>query len=489
MFRRRAIRDAFAALDAARSRAEWQAAADALDGLLGLDEWRRDDQAAEYDARAVQGVIDAIERHMARREPRLLVDLLHTALHRHLPDVSDPGLYDTAFGGTKHLVGRFYDAVVASLDWLCDTPFPGVTDDDKLAEFTRQQHTFGRSALMLSGGATLGFFHLGVVKALFEAGLLPRVLSGASMGAMIAAGIATRTDEELHRMFADLSELDRQGLALGGVRQLARRRAVLDPDRLLKTITHNVGEYTFEEAHRRTGRTVNISVSPTRRRQKPRVLCHLTSPDVLLPSAALASSSVPGLFPPTKLQRRSRRGKVVPYLPDERWIDGSMRSDLPMVRVSRLHNVNHFIVSQANPHVVPFVSGRQQKGLRAYGRWLAAAAIHRQGVQLVSLARDVGGRTAVGPALDVAHALWAQAYSGDIDIVPPVPLKAYLRVVSNPTEAELADYVLGGERGTWPELARVRDSTRISRTLSACRRRLERRIEGGRATTVMAERR
>ena len=41
-----------------------------------------------------------------------------------------------------------------------------------LAGFRRAAHIFGRSALMLSGGATLGFSHLGVVKALFEHDLL-----------------------------------------------------------------------------------------------------------------------------------------------------------------------------------------------------------------------------------------------------------------------------------------------------------------------------
>ena len=38
----------------------------------------------------------------------------------------------------------------------------------------------------------------------------------------------------------------------------------------------------------------------------------------------------------------------------ERWIDGSFGNDLPMMRIGRLHNVNHFIVSQVNPHVLPF---------------------------------------------------------------------------------------------------------------------------------------
>ncbi|RYH18195.1 hypothetical protein EON65_27530 [archaeon] len=39
----------------------------------------------------------------------------------------------------------------------------------------------------LSGGAYLGYYHLGVVKALFEEGLLPRVISGASAGSIMTA--------------------------------------------------------------------------------------------------------------------------------------------------------------------------------------------------------------------------------------------------------------------------------------------------------------
>lgn len=36
--------------------------------------------------------------------------------------------------------------------------------------------------------------------------------------------------------------------------------------------------------------------------------------------------------------------------------DGSMEQDLPMQQLSEMFNVNHFIVSQANPHAVMFAS-------------------------------------------------------------------------------------------------------------------------------------
>lgn len=55
----------------------------------------------------------------------------------------------------------------------------------------------GRTGLLLSGGGLLGIMHTGTVIALHAAGLLPRVISGSSAGAIVAAVVCTRTEEEL----------------------------------------------------------------------------------------------------------------------------------------------------------------------------------------------------------------------------------------------------------------------------------------------------
>ena len=94
--------------------------------------------------------------------------------------------------------------------------------DTKLAFFNETRHAYGRTALLLSGGAGnissggvqligeggiamvgLGYYHVGFVKALFDQGLLPRVLSGASAGSIISSMIGVRTDDELYGMFTD----------------------------------------------------------------------------------------------------------------------------------------------------------------------------------------------------------------------------------------------------------------------------------------------
>ena len=51
--------------------------------------------------------------------------------------------------------------------------------------------------IIILGGAALGYYHIGLAKALWNEGLLPRVISGASAGSMIAATLGTRTDDEL----------------------------------------------------------------------------------------------------------------------------------------------------------------------------------------------------------------------------------------------------------------------------------------------------
>ena len=53
--------------------------------------------------------------------------------------------------------------------------------------------------LWVSGGAALGFYHAGVVKALMDNNLMPCVLGGSSAGSIVCSMVGTRTDEECKR--------------------------------------------------------------------------------------------------------------------------------------------------------------------------------------------------------------------------------------------------------------------------------------------------
>ena len=55
--------------------------------------------------------------------------------------------------------------------------------------------------MLLSGGAGLGKFHYGIVKALWECDLIPKVLCGTSAGALVASYICVFKREELSNLF------------------------------------------------------------------------------------------------------------------------------------------------------------------------------------------------------------------------------------------------------------------------------------------------
>lgn len=46
---------------------------------------------------------------------------------------------------------------------------------------------YGRTAILLSGGAGFGKFHNGIFKALYEVGMFPKIISGTSIGSIVAA--------------------------------------------------------------------------------------------------------------------------------------------------------------------------------------------------------------------------------------------------------------------------------------------------------------
>ena len=475
MGRRSTTRTLKQTLAGAESYDEWLTAARALDTHLGLAQWRRDPRSPHYRHERVRAHIDLMNGYREGGQAEPLMDLLHETLYRNQGDLTASDLYNNAHAGTKHLVDEFFREVEASICFLAHGELPQIAEADRIDRFVNAAHTNGRSALLLSGGATLGFYHLGVAKALWEHGMLPKVISGSSMGALIAAAVCSRDDAQLSHLFRHPEEIDTGGLVPASLAKMWRNRSLLDPDILRRVIGAACGDITFAEAYAASGRILNISVSPTRTRQKPRVLNYQTAPEVTVGSACLASTAVPGLFPPVTLRRRSAGRAAEPYLPEEQWIDGSMQSDLPKRRLSRLQNVNHFIVSQTNPHVLPLLRLSQRRGMLPFAAGVGGRLLRAQGASVLDVAQQVGLATPLGPLLSGAHALLNQDYRGDIDIHPRFDASLYSKMISNVSTEVLQRFILEGERATWPRLAVVRNQTAISRALGRCVEGLDRR--------------
>ena len=348
------------ALGQARNYAEWQTAAEELDRLDGSARWREEEESTDYDYRLISSRAALLHRLRQKKDYDQLVFRLREELHGNLGNMANPALYQHARAGSKRLVNEYLDEVTAALNLLCDSNVKILPPSRKRRFFNRAARSFGRSALLLSGGASLGLFHVGVIEELMEQKLLPRVITGSSAGSIIGGFLATHTDEELEQALQP-DELKYKWIRVFGFSDVIKGEGIFDPRQLRLSINRNIQDLTFLEAYERTGRILNISVSPAEPNQFPRLLNYLSSPNVLIRQAALASSAIPGLFPPVQLRARNYRGKSVPYMPQSHWIDGSVHEDIPKEKVNRMHNVNHYIVSQINPHVVPFLSDEAEK--------------------------------------------------------------------------------------------------------------------------------
>lgn len=462
-------------LDNAADYRSWREVALELDRLEGADGWKLDDTSEDFDYLLIKERLTALRRLRRAGDARQLAFDLYEGLHGNLGNMSGPGLYGVARVGTKKLIEDYIGEVARCLDFICAGDFADFSFEDKIQFFKRTATAFGRSALMLSGGGTLGIFHLGVIKALHEQDLLPRVLSGSSAGSIIAATVGTRVDDEISAVFRP-GGLDLEAFQALGLREALKGGAMMDGVRLDRCLATNIGEYSFVEAFERTRRIVGVTVSPSEPHQQGRLLDYLTAPHVLMRRAVLASCAVPGVFPPVMLEARNYEGTVVPYMPGKRWIDGSLASDLPMLRLARLHNVNHYIVSQTNPHIVPFMAqiDRERSGSRGLAP-LAAELVKHGGTGALRLARKhldpYGGGRVLGKIDNIVR----QRYSGDVNIYPRNTPRRVFRTFSNPQPEDIQRYVRSGERATWPKIERIRNQTRISRSFEDCLRLLKTR--------------
>jgi TAG lipase/steryl ester hydrolase/phospholipase A2/LPA acyltransferase len=469
----------------AGSYAEWHDIAVEHDRLSGAADWREDDQCEWIHAGELRASIARLRRLRRRGESWRLLNEFQDALFRHQGECAQPELYQVARAGTKRVIGEYLAELESCFAYLLDLDEPGVDDSYRLTQVKRVGRVYGRPALMLSGGALLGLFHFGVVKALFEQDLLPRTVSGSSMGSIIAAWACVHTDEELQELFADPSRINREALGRLPITRMRDQSALLDQGKLRRFLPTVLGDRTFSGALRHSRRILNITVSPLRKQQIPRLLNYLSAPDALVNSAVLASCAIPVAFEPVQLMAR-RRGRAEPWMKKERWIDGSVHSDLPFDALRQMLNINHFITSQTNPHVLPLLSMYPTRPGLAAALLRAGSSTYRHGsTQLLDILRRHSPGPGLRRQLDKAHAIYNQTYaSTDMHIQMPIRPRLYARMLSNPTLEEFGNYTRMGEAATWPRIPMVRDRTRLSRMFGNAIGALMRRIEASPRTSA-----
>lgn len=176
----------------------------------------------------------------------------------------------------------------------------------------------GLCAFVLGGGGALGACEVGMLRALLEAGIEPDLVVGTSVGALNGAVVAASPTVEAVEGLADLWGRVRvfSGSLIGHVNRVARNRTHLYSPEPLRHLL---------EEHLPAG-TERIEDMPVRFQcvaaSIERAAEHWFTEGPLV-DAVLASSAVPGLFPPVQLD-------------GEHFLDGGLANSIPVGRAVTL---------------------------------------------------------------------------------------------------------------------------------------------------------
>jgi NTE family protein len=232
----------------------------------------------------------------------------------------------------------------------------------------------GRTAFVLSGGGSLGAVQVGMLQALTEAGICPDLLIGTSVGAVNAAFMAADPCHEgavrLGEIWRGLRRQDIFPLSpWSGARGLLGRsnhvisnsslRGVLESHLPYERLEDTATPVHIITTELKTGRAVLMSSGPA------------------VP-ALLASTAIPGIFPPVTIGRRE-------------FIDGGVANHTPIAGAIELGATRIFVLPVGYP-------------------WLRQEPTNALGMALFALARFVEQR------LDAEVAAYRQLV--DIHVLP-----------------------------------------------------------------------
>ncbi len=174
------------------------------------------------------------------------------------------------------------------------------------------------TGLVLSGGGTRGFAHLGIIAALFDHGIKPDVISAVSAGAIVGALIAGgKKPEEIHQILkkGGFFKYTKLHLPVDGLLKLDGLKEVLEEEIDVKNIEDLEIPMFIAVSNLNKGEVEYVSNGP-------------------LIETILASSSIPILFSPVKLN-----GNL--------YVDGGLLDNVPINPISE--KCEKLIVSNISP--------------------------------------------------------------------------------------------------------------------------------------------
>lgn len=185
----------------------------------------------------------------------------------------------------------------------------------------RQRKKKRKLGIVLCGGGARGIAHVGVLRALEEYGIFPDMVAGSSMGAIVGAMYAAgKSHKEMMDLIGQIRshKIIRMGLPFGGLTDLTY---------LKNMVKQNIENDSFEAL------------------QKPLYVCvsNLNTGHYeffnsgKLSSAIIASSAIPLIFKPVKIN-------------DQSYVDGGVLNNLPVEAIRDLCDI--VIGVNVNPNTV-----------------------------------------------------------------------------------------------------------------------------------------
>lgn len=176
----------------------------------------------------------------------------------------------------------------------------------------------GRVAVIMSGGGAKAVAHLGAMRVLAEAGVVPSHLVATSMGAVLAAGLASGLSPD--ELFTRAAGITRRNVAVPV--RLAAVRGLLLPsllrgEPLKRTIAAMVPARRFDQLG------IPLTVTAVDRATGAAVRFGAGGQDAPLLDVLYATCALPVMYPPGPIEGRE-------------YVDGGLRSPLPLEPAAEL---------------------------------------------------------------------------------------------------------------------------------------------------------
>jgi hypothetical protein len=213
--------------------------------------WRETVPSQYYDYEYIIHLRDRLREARTNKRDFELIHIIRSHCFRDISGILNKELYIKCYLHTKQLIQEFQVEFLECLSYIAKEST--LSSQKKLEFFLETRHAYGRTALMLSGGAIFGLYHSGVVKLLSEHDLLPKVVTGSSAGSLIAGFFFTRKLEEFPKCFhpgywnfSAFHERNKRFSLWRKFKRILTTGYLLDPLMLQKFARDNIGDVTFQ---------------------------------------------------------------------------------------------------------------------------------------------------------------------------------------------------------------------------------------------------